>query len=358
MNIKTLILASAALLTVSSVAEAAGFYAGADLGLAIPKKEKIHYEGQKVNYQLNDGFVGDIIGGYDFGNNIRTELDLGFRRYSMDKVAGTEVGGRVNSYALTANAFYDFNNSTKLTPFLGAGVGIARNKVKVNDASLINPVLTGSKSDSSTKFAAQGTAGVAYKITDSITASLAYRYFTTLSQRFEKAKYDLVSHEILLGFRYDFGTCKNGAKGDATESAVPVVAAVSPAVAAAAEKDKYAITPAEVWDAYAPIDGAKEYTIYFKNNSDFISASDKKVLADAVAEYEKMGNVKIKLDGSADALGTPAYNLGLSKRRALATEKALAEMGVDAGNILTRGEGIVGKNPNPMNRRVDIMFAK
>ena len=105
-------------------------------------------------------------------------------------------------------------------------------------------------------------------------------------------------------------------------------------------------------------EGSKEYTLYFRNNSYFISDSDKKILADAVAEYNKLGNVKIKIDGSADALGTAKYNKALSGRRALATEQALVEMGIDAGEILTRGEGIIGTKPNPSNRRVDIYFAK
>jgi opacity protein-like surface antigen len=358
MKIKTLVLASAALLVATSAAEA-GYYAGADVGIAMPKKEKLNEGGYKTSFKADDGFVGDIIGGYNFGNNIRAELDLGMRRYSMDKVANVQAGGRINSYALTANVFYDFNNKTKLTPFLGIGAGAARTKMKINDASLVNSALVGSKSDTSTKFAMQGTAGIAYKITDALSASLAYRYFTTLNQKFESAEYDLISHEVLFGLRYEFGACKKNAENEVKESAVPVVAAAAPAVAAAAaESDVYAITPKNVWDAYAPIEGSKEYTLYFRNNSYFISDSDKKILADAVAEYNKLGNVKIKIDGSADALGTAKYNKALSERRALATEQALVEMGIDAGEILTRGEGIIGTKPNPSNRRVDIYFAK
>ncbi len=359
MNVKTLVLATAALLVASSAAEA-GFYVGADAGLAFPKREKFNEGGNKTAFKMNDGFVGDLIGGYDFGNNIRTELDFGFRRYSMNSIAGVDAGKRLDSYALTGNVFYDFKNDTKFTPFLGVGAGAARNKMKVSDASLVSSALSGAKSSSSTRFAMQGTAGVAYQLTDALSASLAYRYFTTLNQKFDHAKYDLVSHELLLGLRYEFGACSKDNGKNAKSSSVPVVAAAAPAVAAAvAETDKYAISPKNVWNAYnTPVDGAKEYTIYFKNNSANISESDKKILAEAAKEYKKLGNVKIKIDGSADALGTAKYNKGLSERRALATEKALVAMGIDAGEILTRGEGIVGTQPNPSNRRVDITFAK
>ena len=355
MNIKALFLASAGLLAFSTTAQAA-YYVGADVGLAVPIDEKLNECGYKTEFKMDNGFVGDIVAGYDFGNNIRTELDFGYRRYSMDELGGVKVGGRMTSYALTANVFYDFNNSTAITPFIGVGAGIARNKLEIRDVA-------GKESDTSTKFAMLGTAGISYDITDNVKASLAYRYFTSLNQDFNDAQYDLISHEILFGLRYEFGACKQAAETVSTpkEETKPVVAAAAPSVAAAAaasETDKYAISPENVWNAYTPIDGAKEYTLYFRNNSDFISDSDKKILAEVVNEYKNYGNVKIKIDGAADALGTQKYNKKLSQRRALATEKALVEMGVDAAEILTHGEGIIGTKPNPKNRRVDIVFAK
>ncbi|MGE0313115.1 MAG: OmpA family protein [Lautropia sp.] len=81
---------------------------------------------------------------------------------------------------------------------------------------------------------------------------------------------------------------------------------------------------------------------------------------DAVAEGIKMipTDRPVVIEGHTDAVGTPAYNLGLSKRRALAVKAYLvAAHGIDASRLRAVGQGelapIDPADPfGPVNRRV------
>lgn len=331
MKIRTLLMASTALIFSAGAADA-GLYVGADAGMSFPIKEKIKHDGVSDTLELKDGWVGDIVVGWAFDNNFRTELDVGYRDYDMGDFNHVSNKGSLKSWAVTANVLYDFKNTTKFTPFVGAGIGAAYAKLE-ND--------TTNQDGSATKVALLGTAGISYQITDALSTSLAYRYFTTIDQEFENGKYDLRANEILLGLRYDFGCCKKKATDNAE------VAAAAPVAAVAAVK------------AYELINGAPEYTIYFHTNSTRLSPNDHALLKKAAGDFEALGekgDVTLRLIGSADNTGPEAYNLTLSERRADAAKEALIELGVPADAILASGEGAIGEGASRKNRRVLIEY--
>ena len=72
-----------------------------------------------------------------------------------------------------------------------------------------------------------------------------------------------------------------------------------------------------------------------------------------LANFAKDHNKKIVVTGYADSkTGSAAYNQTLSEKRAEAVKKALVDMGVDAANIETVGQGgVADLSPYSYNRR-------
>lgn len=122
----------------------------------------------------------------------------------------------LRSQSLMLNGYYDFKNTSKFTPYLGAGVGVTRikNKQSLNPEFFIE---SDSQSDTSNTFTWSANVGVAYQVTENVALDLGYRYvdageieFNTNNSLFfgpnsdMKTTADLVSHDYSLGLRYNF----------------------------------------------------------------------------------------------------------------------------------------------------------
>ena len=106
------------------------------------------------------------------------------------------------------------------------------------------------------------------------------------------------------------------------------------------------------------------YGIRFKTGSDVVLPESAPVLRQVVAYMEAHPDVKLRITGHTDNVGTAASNLDLSKRRAASVASVLTgQFGVVADRFATEGKGdtqAVAGNATPegraMNRRVE--FAK
>ena len=68
------------------------------------------------------GLEGHV--GYDFGNP-RVEAEIAYRTMDVGSVSpGSNGSGDLGLTSVTGNIFYDFENETKFTPFVGAGAGV------------------------------------------------------------------------------------------------------------------------------------------------------------------------------------------------------------------------------------------
>ena len=65
-------------------------------------------------------------------------------------------GAKVNSIILETNAYYDIADFNGFTPYLTAGVGVAKNKFKVNDSSSTPTVFTGGSTSSTSSRTTKG----------------------------------------------------------------------------------------------------------------------------------------------------------------------------------------------------------
>lgn len=142
-------------------------------------------------------------------DSLRFEGELSYQTNDMDKIESYgrdyDTTGDVTVLAGLANAYYDFATSTAFTPFVTAGLGMA--KVEVNDFRIPGTTMP-FRSEDDTVFAWQVGAGVSYAVNDMFDIELKYRYFMTDDLEFSDV-YDTEvdgpnSHNITLGMRYYF----------------------------------------------------------------------------------------------------------------------------------------------------------
>ncbi|MGH7021809.1 MAG: outer membrane protein, partial [Brevundimonas sp.] len=241
MRVKSLILASsaAAALALSAGAASAepnGWYGAVDAGYQIidDVNAESSTTGAHWDWEVNNGWAAFARLGYRFNPNWRVELEGGYRSGDIGTVRAVENGvpglcnltpaagpchspeGDIESTTLMGNVIYDFGYSAwGIRPFVGLGVGV--NHVKTDTVGNIrgNRGATFTADDSSTKFAAQAIAGLAWSISDRANIDLTYRYLTG-DMAFDsntvggvqygewEGSYDQ-SHTVTLGLRYAFG---------------------------------------------------------------------------------------------------------------------------------------------------------
>jgi len=148
--------------------------------------------------------------GYRFNPNFRLEGELSYRKndYS-DTALGLTASGHVKGTALMLNGWYDFANSTAVTPYLGGGIGFARGAAKISE-----PVSGLAVDDSDTAFTYQLGGGAAFALTQNVALTADYRYVDTAKFSYDASvggtpigKFDAGdyrAHEIRAGVRYTF----------------------------------------------------------------------------------------------------------------------------------------------------------
>jgi outer membrane protein OmpA-like peptidoglycan-associated protein len=108
---------------------------------------------------------------------------------------------------------------------------------------------------------------------------------------------------------------------------------------------------------------AKPGTVGFRINFAFNSAilpDQANTMIDRVAELMKEApDIKVRVEGHTDAIGSADYNVSLSERRALSVAAYLVKRGIDPSRLVLVGKGMaepLTANPyDPNNRRVQFV---
>ena len=165
---------------------------------------------------LGGGFSGDVGIGYDFGA-LRTELTYGYSRASLNGVSATNpigfgvfglvpttnnVSGAINKNDVLVSLYYDFENNSRWTPYIGGGIGYT---------NLSTPSFTfnGIPSNSVNKglFGWQAKAGVSYAMSYNTDLYLEGVYQGAGGYSTDNLSFDSFnSWGGKLGFRYRFGS--------------------------------------------------------------------------------------------------------------------------------------------------------
>lgn len=125
--------------------------------------------GDKIDW--NTGYAAGGAVGYKY-NSFRTELE-GSWRQNRSKKADGDVHFKKNTGAAMVNGYYDLdmlNLPLGMTPYVGAGVGVAYNKIDGRHE-------TAKATGDSFKFAYQGIAGVSIPVSERVDLTTEYRYF-------------------------------------------------------------------------------------------------------------------------------------------------------------------------------------
>ena len=276
-----------------------------------------------LNWLLNSGnntmdlgyAVGGVVG-YDFVGP-RVELEGMFRSNNGSGTANfgnvfSNTRGRIEQVSVMANVLYDFLPGAMLTPYIGAGAGIA-----FADSSIIGCSLC------STQFAYQGILGLGYNVTENFRINLDGRYYGTTNP----GNYSNNNITVMLGLTYKFGQ--------------PVAAAPPPPPAAVAPPS---------------------FMVFFDWDRSNLSDQALNTIRQAAQAFKTKGNARITATGHTDTSGSDSYNMALSLRRANTVKDALVREGVPATAIAVVGRGEQGLLVQtgdgvrePQNRRVEIV---
>jgi OOP family OmpA-OmpF porin len=296
-----------------------GFYAGIEGGGNYMFQTNIPTPfGQSTMYpNIGYSFGGQI--GYDFVGP-RVEIE-GLYNNSKATVSGASQGPGYGStkdeIAVMANVLYDFNAGGRIVPYIGAGAGIAFEKVSALNGQ-----------DNNTVFAYQGIVGVGYNIDSMFRVNLEGRYFGTTAPTITGQGFQNNNIIAMLQLQMKFGA--------------PTVAVAPPMAAAAA---------------------APSFIVFFDWDRSNLSAQALTTIKQAADSYKTKGSARVTATGHTDKSGPDDYNMALSLRRAATVKDALVRDGVPATAISVVGRGetqplvqTADGVREPQNRRVEIVI--
>lgn len=205
---------------VQAGAEQFGLYLTPKLIYGVEKfkmKESVPNATLDMGSHSKDVFGGALAVGYDFGFQssmpIRAELEYATFTEAKGSDSGYGAGkgydasGKLDVSSLFVNAYYDFHNETRFTPYLGAGIGMGFVSMKGDDSH----VSFGKHEE--TNFAWNVGLGCAYQLVDGVAVDLGYRYVdlgeaktgSTAAWGSSNLKTDEVTmHQFMLGARFSF----------------------------------------------------------------------------------------------------------------------------------------------------------
>ena len=240
---KTLVaLATIACFPAFAQTDTTGFYLGGQLGASILKansiKDTVSYRNYSEDFKIGSFNKGKFAGALNIGYNFKYDYDLPLRaelsytmRGNSDKkysYSESDVlldgdhfkssdSHKVRMHTLMVNAYYDIETNRSITPFIGAGLGVAFTKLAQTYSAQYEYGyydVSGSvgMSDTKTKFAWNVAAGVTYNIDENLDMDFTARYVnagkTSVKTNIQginvKGEAKLSSIDLLAGIRYTF----------------------------------------------------------------------------------------------------------------------------------------------------------
>ncbi len=287
-----------------------GFYVGAQGGL--------NWLLNNQSCVMDTGWAAGGKVGYDFVGP-RFEVEGMYHSNTGNAVVIFPTGyanvrGRIEQVSLMGNLLYDFFPGATVTPYIGAGAGVAFVDANIQGCNLCL-----------TMFAYQGIVGLGFNASDALRIGLEGRYYGTTNP----GAYFNNNIMALLSLSYKFG------QPQMAPPPPPSAPAVSP----------------------------PSFMVFFDWDRSNLSQQALNTIKQAADAFRQRGNARITATGHTDTSGPESYNMALSLRRANAVKDALVREGVPAQaiSVVGRGEqGLLVQTGDgvrePQNRRVEIVI--
>ncbi len=333
-----------------------GFYVGAGVGANFAGDADVSGAGTNADVDLSAGFGAFGTAGYAFGQGLRLEAEFGLRRNDVDSILGAAGTGEIESWSLLGNVVYDFGIDGPLTPYVGAGAGLAE-----VDFDNVGPIGGSTINDDDRVFALQGILGASFELDEQLQLFADYRYFktadpdvTTAAGARLDAEYD--SHTVFVGLRFRFA---------APPPPAPEPQPVAEREPAPPPEPEPMVEPEPEPEPAPPPEPevVRDFIVFFDWDKSDLRPDALAILRDAAGYAKSGGFTRIVATGHADRSGPDAYNMRLSQRRAEAVRGELMRLGVPADYITTVAKG--EREPlvptpdgvrEPQNRRVEIVL--
>lgn len=191
------------------------WYATLFSGAGFPEEVGMTHDGTTYNTDLKTGFTLGAAIGTELAPGLRGELEFSYQRYTADDYTFFAAqppqfaDGPANLYYLLANVWKDIDLGHRITPYVGAGLGVGIADINIEHQANNDPDLD----DAGVGLAAQLGAGIRVPLYENISLDLSYRFKALLTatvlgdagDQDEHGKMSFYSHLVQAGLVFDFG---------------------------------------------------------------------------------------------------------------------------------------------------------
>ena len=200
-------------LAAAPAASAGGWYVEALVGANFPDDVDFGIDAGAIETSLDDGYLWGFGFGYQF-THVRLNAELDTSReadvdvHGLDGVEQAGSLGEIQSEAGMGNVLFDFNKGKRISPYVGAGIGLA--EIELNDLGTDGiPTIVDAED---TVFAWQILGGVGIDVGEHWIVDFSLRYYATAEGDFDTTpagggqpiQVDYSAFSVTAGFRYKF----------------------------------------------------------------------------------------------------------------------------------------------------------
>jgi OOP family OmpA-OmpF porin len=328
------LVALAALASPFAVADDIGWYGGANVGQSRAKIDDERIRSGLLSGGLTTSSITDddrdtgykIYGGYQFNKNFAVEggyFNLGKFGYTATTVPAGTLNGNIKLRGLNLDLVGILPITEKFSAFARAGLHHSEARDSFSGTGLVrvsNP--NPSKRDTNYKFGL----GVQYAFTEALAMRAEVERYRINDAVGNKGDIDLVS----VGLLYRFG--------DKSPTPVPRAAAPEIVAVAPAPEPVAVIPPPPPPPPRVPTKVVFSADSLFDFDKESVKPAGKEALDKFAADLRGTNFDVISVTGHTDRIGSNAYNMKLSTRRAEAVKTYLVEpAGIPAGKIVAKG---------------------